>query len=488
MITNSIRFKTSVLYSSILFVILVGFSAYLHNAVKHILYQNLDKELRTEAEQIVGTINAYGEVSKGDLPAMSLMRQFLSTSKAAPAGQEAIDKLWEKHRWLLELHKDIFMIIDTEGQIVLQSENLPTGVPRPFMPVMSIHTNDIHQSDVALAGPLYRTMSYPFSFTNRRQFVLQLATPLEPVDRILSRLIMVMIGGILAILGISLFVGRFLTRKILAPVSEVTRTANNISQKNLGIRIPEKSLDLEMRMLVSSFNQMISRLEKSFRHINEFSAHVAHELKTPLAIIKGELELALADKGVREEDRQVMLVALQEVDRLTKIIKDLLLLAKFEYNLNIFKMERIDLVAFVRDVYQYCKVLASEKGVRLELLVLEEAIWVQADPVHLRRLFFNLVHNAVKFTPASGEIILLMERQEGHVLVSVKDNGEGMAPEDQARIFEQFYRIRRHDRPEIPGTGLGLCLARSIARGHGGDIVFTSEAGKGSTFTVILPI
>jgi signal transduction histidine kinase len=233
---------------------------------------------------------------------------------------------------------------------------------------------------------------------------------------------------------------------------------------------------------------MIDRLDRSFTHINEFSSHVAHELKTPLAIVKGELELALSGENSRDEDRRVMKVSLQEVDRLIKIIKDLLLLAKFEYSLNIFKMERMDLAEFIKDIYQHSKVLAAEKDIRLDLICPEREIWIQGDTTHLRRLFFNLVHNAVKFTPQGGEIILRVEYRDSTALVSVKDTGEGISPKDQARIFEKFFTIPGPDKKETPGTGLGLCLARSIARAHGGDIGFESAPKKGSTFTVYLPL
>src|SRR5262245_48582486 len=124
--TNSIRFKTSILYSGILCIILAGFSIFLYHAVKKILYQNIEEELRVKAEQIISTVNAYGEISKGKLPAMSLMRQFLSEPEEE-SGQEAIDKLWEKHRWMLGVHNDFFRIVDIGGEVVLQSEDLPAG-------------------------------------------------------------------------------------------------------------------------------------------------------------------------------------------------------------------------------------------------------------------------------------------------------------------------------------------------------------------------
>jgi signal transduction histidine kinase len=265
-------------------------------------------------------------------------------------------------------------------------------------------------------------------------------------------------------------------------------TANSISQQNLNMRIQEQELDQEMEQLVSSFNRMIERLEQSFAHINEFSSHVAHELKTPLAIIKNELELALNAGNLKEEEERVMTVALKEVDRLIKITKDLLLLAKLEYKLNIFKMEEMDLTGFLKDIYQHSKVLASEKNIGLELEILDHPIRIRGDAVHLRRVFFNLVHNAVKFTPPDGQIKIINEVRENKAFVSVKDTGIGIAVADQTRIFEKFYRIRRADQEDVGGNGLGLCMARAIARTHGGDITFQSEVSKGSIFTVVLPI
>jgi two-component system, OmpR family, heavy metal sensor histidine kinase CusS len=488
MTTNSIRFKASVLYSSILCVILVSFSTYLYHATKRILYQNVNDELWLKAEQIVGTVNAYGEVSGGKMPPMSLMRQFLSDAEEPPVAKEAIDKLWEKHRWLLGEHNDIFQVMDMAGEVVLRSDNMPMEASRLINRAPSIRSQAIIYSDLRLSGASFRVMSYPFTFAGRRPLLLQLAVPMEPVDRVLSQLLTVIFLGIGGVLLMSMFIGSFLTHRILKPVADVTRTANNITQGNLSVRIPEEELDDELKLLVDSFNQMIDRLEKSFAHINEFSSHVAHELKTPLAIIKGELELALSGENSREEERRVMKVSLLEVDRLIRIIKDLLLLAKFEYSLNIFKMERLDLTAFVKDIFEHSKVLAAEKDIRLELTAPQRELWIQGDPTHLRRLFFNLVHNAVKFTPSGGEIGLIVEELENSVHVSVKDTGEGISLKDQARIFEKFFVIPGRDKKEPSGTGLGLCLARSIARAHGGDIVFESALQKGSTFTVTLPL
>jgi signal transduction histidine kinase len=254
------------------------------------------------------------------------------------------------------------------------------------------------------------------------------------------------------------------------------------------MRISYQKLDHEMEELVGSFNRMIERLEKSFSHINEFSSHVAHELKTPLAIIKSELELGLVGENSKDEDKRVMNVALGEVDRLIKTIKDLLLLAKLEYKLNIFKMEEIDIIEFLKEIYQHAKMLADQKGISLGLDLPNDEVFLQVDTTHLRRIFFNILHNAVKFTKERGKISIFAEIRGEQIFISIKDTGIGIPPAEQPRIFEKFFRIRTVDQDDIGGSGLGLSMARTVARSHGGDIVFESVLGKGSTFTVILPI
>lgn len=486
---NTIRFKTTVLYSSILGFILICFSVFLFHSVKQILLKNLDDELRLEAEQMTATINAYGEVSSGQLPATSLMRQLLTDNDELISPEKAaINKLWDKHRWLLGEDKDLFIITDINGRVLLQSDNVPSGAWGKMLRLSLTQSGYTEFANVRLADKVYREICRPFTFASRRPYILYLAAPMEPVHHLLSKIVAMMVLGIVAVMLLSLFIGSFLTGKILQPVTEVTRIANKISQKNLSVRIEAKSLDEEMKLLVDSFNQMISRLESSFDHINEFSSHAAHELKTPLAIIKGELELALSSQNSREEDRKAMFLVLMEVERMIKITKDLLLLAKYEYNLDIFKMEKMNLAEFLQDVYHHANILAGERDIQLTLKLPQAPVWIEADATHLRRLFFNIIHNAIKFTPKGGRIMLVIRVDARVVLVEVKDTGEGITPEDLRRIFEKFYSSSRKDRPEQAGNGLGLSMARSIAKAHGGDIAVVSERGKGSTFTVTLPL
>ncbi len=486
MITNTIRFKASVLYTGILGIILMVFSVYVYHVTGQILKQSIDDELIVKADQVASMINAYGDVYKGRFPPMSLMDQFLNDD-APSLERGAFNKLWEKNRWLLSIKNNVFQVVDLEGKIVMQSDNFPEGAARAFGQASFAEGRTINYNDFRFGGVAFREIDFPFTFLVKRPLILQMAVSLAPADRVLSRLRVLMAVGVAGVLVLSIFVGAFLTGRILRPVSRVTRTANDISQRNLGVRISGEDLDQEMRLLVDSFNHMIDRLEKSFSHINEFSSHVAHELKTPLAIIKGELELALLRDDIPDEERRVMTVALQEIDRLVRIIRDLLLLAKFEYKLNVFNMEAMDLSLFLKEFHQQAQVLSEEKKISLELLLPEGGLWVRGDPVHLKRLFLNLVHNAIKFTPPGGAVRVRVAADGDRVLVAVEDSGPGIAAEDHGRIFEKFYRGRTRSIQESPGTGLGLCMARSIARAHGGDITFECPDGRGTIFITRLP-
>jgi len=486
--TRSIRFKTSVLYSSVLCLILACFSIYLFSTVQHILYEETRGDLRAKAGQIEAFLDAYASISYKNNSPVFLMNQFLSASGDVSSNKQIIDQLWIQDSKSLGLRNDFFRILSPRDRVLLGSENLTNEIERAFNTQFPPHSDTISFTNLQLNGAPFYGISYPFKFSNRNVFVIQLATPLISIQRILSKLVFFIIGGIAGILLITLFMGSFLTRSILKPVTDVTLAANNISQKSLNMRIPEQKLDQEMEKLVASFNQMIERLERSFTHVNEFSSHVAHELKTPLTIIKSELELALDTENTKEESKRVMAVALQEIDRLIKTIKDMLLLAKLEYKLNVFKMEKIDITEFLKDIYQHSRILATEKSINLTLKTLDYPVFIQGDVVHIRRIFFNLVHNAVKFTPTRGEITIFTEVRKKQVFVSIKDTGIGIAPADQPWIFEEFYRIRRADQKDTSGNGLGLSISRAIARSYGGDITFESEVSKGSIFTVILPI
>jgi signal transduction histidine kinase len=268
----------------------------------------------------------------------------------------------------------------------------------------------------------------------------------------------------------------------------ITNFADTISHANLNIKIQEQELDVEIRQLVNSFNMMIGRLRESFEHITEFSSHVAHELKTPLAIVKGEIELALSKDNNPKEYKKVLAGCLEEIERIIIIIRDLLLLAKLDYKPDIFKFEKLNLIQFFEEIYEHSKVLASSKNIEVKLNNTAKELFIKGDKVHLRRLFYNIIGNAVKFTPPKGNINISLSKEYPNARIDISDTGKGIAEENLHRIFNKFYRTHEDANGVEPGIGLGLSVALSIAKAHRGDIKVKSELNKGSTFSVILPL
>ncbi|VAW13483.1 hypothetical protein MNBD_BACTEROID05-780, partial [hydrothermal vent metagenome] len=318
--------------------------------------------------------------------------------------------------------------------------------------------------------------------------IIQVGTLTDPVQKILHRLLTFILIIIITVVVLTSFVGQVFAQKVLKPVVTVSQMADNITYQGLSNRIIEKQNDVEMQKLVDSFNGMINRLDKSFTHINEFSSHVAHELKTPLAIMRGETELALDQEIDSNEYKKVLANNLDEIDRMIKIVKDLLLLAKLDYKPEIFKFQKFNLSSFFTDLYEHSKVLASSKSIHMDLKIVEDNIYVNGDKIHLRRLFLNLINNAVLYTPSSGKIDLLVYKKDSKVFMDVKDSGEGISSENIDKIFDKFYRVPKEADTKESGSGLGLNIAQSIAKAHKGVITVQSQPGKGTTFTVTLPL
>ncbi|MDA3894547.1 MAG: ATP-binding protein [Desulfobacteraceae bacterium] len=483
---NSIRFKASILYTSILCIILVLFSGVLYSITRHILFRDVDEELQIKSAEIVNILKSYEKLKQSKSPQQHLINKLLGIEDRA---RLIIDDLWRSDMQALNLKSDYIRIIDVRGQSIIKSQNFNEEIMALFQnefPPLSL--NHAVFKNLKVATNWLRVVNLPFLYGNQHLLVIQIGTPLNPVIRILNQLLYFIGAGILFILGLTSFLGSFFARRILKPVSNVTKIVDDISHKDLNLRIPEMAADEEMKHLISSCNAMIGRLEKSFEHVNEFSSHVAHELKTPLAIIRGEVELALSETRDIDEYQRVLNVSLEEVDRLIKIIKDLLLLARLDYNPDVFGFEKISLNEFLKEIHEYSSILAEQKGLASDLEILESVYCIDGDKVHLRRLFLNLINNAVKFTPSGGKINITLTVKGAIAEIAVSDSGVGISNKDLKMIFDKFFRAQPYGHKAEPGSGLGLSIARSIARAHQGEITVQSQSGQGTTFTVSLPV
>jgi heavy metal sensor kinase len=265
----------------------------------------------------------------------------------------------------------------------------------------------------------------------------------------------------------------------------MVEAARRISAERLAERVEETGAGDELDRLAQTFNRMLSRLDAAFQQVRRFSADASHELQTPLTALRGELEVALRSSRTPEEYQETLKSALEEIERIARLVEGLLILARAESGALRMDRRPVDLAELVEEVYWRLKVLADERSVDLRMTGLEP-VTVTGDRDRLRRLLVNLVDNAVKYTGPGGQVGLSVAREGERVRVEVSDTGRGIPLEEQEQIFQPFFRSEAVLSEQ--GSGLGLSIARSIALAHGGELSVESEPGKGSTFRVGLPV
>jgi heavy metal sensor kinase len=269
---------------------------------------------------------------------------------------------------------------------------------------------------------------------------------------------------------------------------DIARAAQRISGSNLSLRIPTRETGDELDYLILTFNRMIDRLESSFQQMKQFSADVSHELRTPITGIRGQLEVALFTAQTTDQYREAMFNALQDIDRLSQIVRALLLLSQAESGQVILQKARIDLREVGSDLVDQFQIPAEAAGVRLSVDRPEEC-FIEGDRVQIERMITNLLSNALKFTPEGGEVRLRLSTSPDFVEIVVEDTGCGIATEYIPHIFDRFYRVPGSGTAPGPeqGLGLGLSFVAWIVKAHHGKIEVESTPGKGTRFIIQLP-
>jgi heavy metal sensor kinase len=330
------------------------------------------------------------------------------------------------------------------------------------------------------------------------------ASSLEDVEDALNTLFIILIIAVPLVLLIASLGGQFLANKALKPVDQITQTARMITSQNLNQRIKPLKVKDEISRLIETFNEMISRLDRSFRQVKQFSTDASHELKTPLTILKGEVEVALRKKRESQEYEQILKSNLEEINRMSQIVEDLLLLSKGDSGEIRLNKEDMNLTEILNEVVAQVNILAQSKNLHIETSNHHEEIHIFGDPLRIRELFLNLIENGIKYTEERGSIHIHLTKddflQDGtpaggpkagqaeFARIIVSDTGIGIAKEDQERIFDRFFRVDKARSREQGGSGLGLSICKWIVEAHRGEIKVESELGKGSSFIVKLPI
>ena len=319
-------------------------------------------------------------------------------------------------------------------------------------------------------------------------YYVAIGIPLADTDKTLAEFTWVYVAVIPGAALLGWLVGWLVAGRALTPVRDVAQAAQRITGSNLGLRIPSRQAGDELDYLILTFNRMIERLEASFRQMKQFSADVSHELRTPITGIRGQLEVALMTAGTTDQYREAMFNALQDIDRLSQIVRALLLLSQAESGQLSLVRTRLDLGLVLEDLAEQFQIPAEGGGVRLAAQCVP-GCYVDADRVQIERMITNLLSNALKFTPAGGEVRLHARPVEGNVELVVEDTGRGIPAEHLPHIFDRFYRVPGSGTAPAPdqGLGLGLSFVAWIAKAHNGVIDVQSTPGKGTRFVVQFP-
>ena len=311
--------------------------------------------------------------------------------------------------------------------------------------------------------------------------VADMAMDFREVSRI------VLWGGAPALL-LALGGGWWLTRKALAPVAALTQAAGRINEQSLHQQLPRSGNGDELDQLTEVFNGMTARLDGSFQRVRQFTLHASHELKTPLTVIRGELESALREeKSGAPPHPGRLLSQIDEIDRLTRIVDGLTLLTKADAGQVALHREPVQLDELVRESYADANILAQPSGVRVSLSDCQPAA-ILGDRHRLRQLLLNLNDNAVKYNQPGGTVAISLTRAGAAAELRIANTGPGLAAELQPRVFERFFRGDASHNRAVEGCGLGLSIAQWIVHAHGGTIQFVSQPNQLTTVTVRLPI
>lgn len=322
-----------------------------------------------------------------------------------------------------------------------------------------------------------------------RDFDLLLATGLAVPFGIMRQARLVLLFSAPVLLLFASLVGYWISGRALAPVSELTRAARSIGAANLSLRVAVPSSGDEIQELAVTLNDMLTRIDDTFRHVTQFTANASHELRTPLALIRTTSEVALLYKGADAASyRAALHRILSEAETNTALLDNLLLLARADAGGRILDRRPVDIAAEIRQTCEHVELLATEKRLRLQVDAGTEPLWVSGNSDHLRRLWLILLDNAVKYTPAGGEIsVTAGGAGPDLVYLEVSDTGIGIAPADLPRIHERFFRADAARTKRAGGSGLGLSIARCIVEAHDATISVRSKVGEGATFRIVFP-
>jgi heavy metal sensor kinase len=455
---RSLRTRLTLWYVLLLAITLAAFCGGVYIAMRQNLYANLDDTLEGRAELVSGILTEEGSFDP------DVMIQGDPTE-----GEEFVR--------VYEVNGDL--ALDNSGP-----QFRPSTDPDAIEAALS---GESVRRDIQVDGVELRVLTSPVMIGGETVGAVEVGLSKEEVRDTLNQLLVIIAIAYPMALVVAGLGGAFIAGRALAPIDRVTRVARRISAEDLSQRLNMRLTDDEVGRLANTFDEMIARLDASFRRQRQFTADASHELRTPLTAIKGQTEVALQRDRDADTYREVLSKVNGEVDRMIRLVGSLLTLARADARQIPVGRESLDLSAVVTDAVEQVKPAASEKAISLNIRSNSD-IRLNADEDLILQLMLNLLDNSVKYTPSGGAIEVSLRAAGSHAEVSVADTGPGIAPEHLPHIFDRFYRVDKARTRAEGGAGLGLSISRWIAEAHGGTLRVESTPGRGSKFTLSLPL
>lgn len=472
----SLRIKLTVYYLAILSAVLLLFGMAIYFYLSRSLLTTIDESLAFQVEKLEMNM-AVG--AGADMP----------NRPSGPGG--------ENHEELLQLSPHVIQIIDERGRITDENLASPTDklpVDRDALMKLEVGKTKFDTTRLEFGEQMRVATRRVKDHDGDGTFFIRLGQSLAALQSARRRAVLVLVVAIPLALLLGSFGGLVLANQALTPVDRITSAAELIAKGDLTERVPEPEKMDEIGRLAATFNHMISRLQAAFERQKQFTSDASHELRTPLAVMRGDIEIALRRERPPEEYQRVLTSNLEEIIRLTRLIEDLLMLARADTGRVELRCEPVDLDKLCRQMADYISPLAQQRDQTLSYepsasISDGNGVVIDADVQRMKQLLLNLLDNAIKYTEHGGQVILGLKVENNHAVISVADTGRGIPKEDLPHIFERFFRrsAKTSDRT-ASGFGLGLSIVKWIVESHHGQIEAQNRDGKGTLFTVKLPL
>lgn len=463
--TRSIRFRLAVWYGGLLIAVFVLVGGLMYAGLKHYLEHSLGESQNRRALQISET----------------LLAQIASTGDKYVADEIGA-------RFAPEIN-DRFVRVSEGTNILYVSRNPKDGsFDASHVPAVRVGALKASWRKQEIPGDQELLIaSIPYQTVQGRRFLVEVGQSLGPIQEVLRRLVLVLVTGLAAMVIVAIGGGYWLVRKALAPVVKTASSAEQITLHNLKERLPVARTGDELERLTVSLNLMIARLEDALQYNRRFIADASHEMRTPLTIMRGELE-AIVDAAGSDSVLQARAASvLEEVERLARIVEGLFAISRLDAGEAQKEWVRFDLAKLVTATAEQMCLLAEDKEIKVACRA-DNEVPIEGDRARLKQVVVNLLDNAIKYTPPGGHVRLSAFSEGNKAVFEVEDDGIGIPEDARPHIFERFFRVDKARSREMGGAGLGLSIVKSICAAHGGHVDFNSTEGHGSRFKVELPL